>query len=293
MTRAGRPGTGTTSVVGEHTGTHFDAPIHWVTGKDYPDNATHNIPVERFIGPACVIDVSRQVAGSADFLLTQPLVEEWESRHGRIPSRAWVLIRTDWSKRPGEAFLNFGKDGPHTPGFHPECVPFLARERDILGVGVETVGTDAGQACDLQSDVSLPYHHAWRESFWLGQPYQPRPASAHGCGGDSPSAEDREWLGKPVARIGAGAGLGGANHALMGDDTESDAAPLEMGGGGARSFAGDRDFAHCCGGVRLLPRNGDQADRTEDRAPDPHRGAAAHAPVVAHAEPDRRTGEHR
>jgi kynurenine formamidase len=71
---------------GEHTGTHFDAPVHWVTGKDYPDNATHNIPVERFIGPACVIDVSAQVRASADFLLTQPLVEEWERKHGRIPT---------------------------------------------------------------------------------------------------------------------------------------------------------------------------------------------------------------
>lgn len=131
---------------GEHTGTHFDAPVHWVTGKDYPNNATHNIPVERFIGAACVIDVARQASTSADFLLTQPIVEEWEARHGRIPSRAWVLIRTDWSKRTGGSFLNIGADGAHTPGFHPECVPFLARERDILGVGVETVGTDAGQA---------------------------------------------------------------------------------------------------------------------------------------------------
>src|ERR1700733_5799346 len=54
---------------GEHTGTHFDAPIHWVTGKDYSDKATHNIPVERFSGPACVIDGSPQVRSSADFLL--------------------------------------------------------------------------------------------------------------------------------------------------------------------------------------------------------------------------------
>ncbi len=131
---------------GEHTGTHFDAPVHWISGKDYANNATHNIPVERFIGAACVIDVTRQASASPDFLLTQAVVEEWESRHGRIPSRAWVLIRTDWSKRSGAAFLNIGADGAHTPGFHPECVPFLARERDILGVGVETVGTDAGQA---------------------------------------------------------------------------------------------------------------------------------------------------
>ncbi len=132
---------------GEHTGTHFDAPIHWVTGKDYPQNATHNIPVERFIGPACVIDVSENVRSNADYLLTREHVEAWEARHGRIPVGAWVLIRTDWSKRTAaKDFLNIGADGAHTPGFHPQCVPFLARERDILGVGVETVGTDAGQA---------------------------------------------------------------------------------------------------------------------------------------------------
>jgi kynurenine formamidase len=74
-------------------------------------------------------------------------VEQWEQRHGRIPPHAWVLIRTDWSHRKGaREFLNVAADGAHTPGFHPQAVPFLARERDILGVGVETVGTDAGQA---------------------------------------------------------------------------------------------------------------------------------------------------
>jgi kynurenine formamidase len=136
---------------GEHTGTHFDAPIHWVTGKDYPENATHNIPVQRFIGLACVIDVSAQARANPDFLLTQQVVEEWESKHGRIPANSWVLVRTDWSKRKDpKEFLNIREDGAHTPGFHPECVPFLARERDILGVGVETVGTDAGQAAGFE-----------------------------------------------------------------------------------------------------------------------------------------------
>jgi kynurenine formamidase len=132
---------------GEHTGTHFDAPIHWVTGKDYANNATHNIPVERFIGPACVIDVAQQAAQNADFLVTRETVEQWERQHGRIPQHAWVLIRSDWSRRKSATdFLNIAADGAHTPGFHPQAVPFLARERDILGVGVETVGTDAGQA---------------------------------------------------------------------------------------------------------------------------------------------------
>ena len=142
---------------GEHTGTHFDAPIHWVTGKDYPDNATHNIPVRKLIGPACVIDVAERVRENEDFLVTVDVVEAWEARHGRIPRGAWVLIRTDWSRRTdAERFLNIREDGSHTPGFHPECVPFLAGQRDILGVGVETVGTDAGQAPTF--DPMFPCH---------------------------------------------------------------------------------------------------------------------------------------
>jgi kynurenine formamidase len=79
---------------GEHTGTHFDAPIHWVTGKDYPNNATHNIPVQKFIGPACVIDVTERVRENVDFLVTVDVVKAWEQQHGEIPRGAWVLIRT-------------------------------------------------------------------------------------------------------------------------------------------------------------------------------------------------------
>lgn len=133
--------------LGEHTGTHFDAPIHWVTGKDLPNNATDTIEPRKFIGPAYVIDVTADVEQDADFLLSVDRLLAWENEHGRIPAGAWVLLRTGWSKRKGrEEFLNVGADGAHSPGFHQDCSAFLAKERDILGVGVETVGTDAGQA---------------------------------------------------------------------------------------------------------------------------------------------------
>ncbi len=133
--------------MGEHTGTHFDAPVHWVTGKDLPNNATDTILPSKFIGPACVIDVTREVEQSPDFLLMPEHIEQWEAHYGRIPSGAWVLLRTGWSKRTSrEEFLNVQADGPHTPGFHQTSSQFLANERDILGVGVETVGTDAGAA---------------------------------------------------------------------------------------------------------------------------------------------------
>src|SRR5215208_7320325 len=56
--------------LGEHTGTHFDAPVHWATGKDLPDNRCDTIPARRFVGPACVIDVTGEMAADADFVLT-------------------------------------------------------------------------------------------------------------------------------------------------------------------------------------------------------------------------------
>jgi kynurenine formamidase len=143
--------------MGEHTGTHFDAPVHWITGKDLPDNRCDTIPVRRFIGPACVIDVSADVAKNPDFLLTPERITTWEKTHGKIPSGAWVLLRTDWSKRTdAKSFLNVGADGPHSPGFHKSASELLARDRDILGVGVETVGTDAGQAGTF--DPPFPNH---------------------------------------------------------------------------------------------------------------------------------------
>ncbi|MDQ4074865.1 MAG: cyclase family protein [Chloroflexota bacterium] len=133
--------------LGEHTGTHFDAPVHWITGKDLPDNTCDTIPAELFIGPACVIDVTQEVAMYEDFLLTPEHIKEWEAEHGKIPPKSWVLLRTDWSKRTDpDEFLNVKEDGPHSPGFHKSGSEFLAKERDVLGVGVETVGTDAGQA---------------------------------------------------------------------------------------------------------------------------------------------------
>jgi kynurenine formamidase len=132
---------------GEHTGTHFDAPVHWITGRDLPDNACDTIPAKRFVGPAAVIDATREVTANPDHLLTPQAIEAWEARHGRIEAGSWVLLRTDWSKRTDpDAFLNVTATGPHTPGFDAAASRLLALERDVLGVGVETVGTDAGQA---------------------------------------------------------------------------------------------------------------------------------------------------
>jgi kynurenine formamidase len=132
--------------VGEHTGTHFDAPIHWISGKDLPDNAVDTIPPANFIAPAVVIDCSREAAADADFVLTVPFVEAWEHEHGRIAPGNWVLLRTDWSRKSAADYAGMREDGAHTPGPGPEVVKWLVEQRDVHGFGTETIGTDAGQA---------------------------------------------------------------------------------------------------------------------------------------------------
>jgi kynurenine formamidase len=145
---------------GEHTGTHFDAPVHWVSGKDLPHNATDTIPPERFIGPACVLDCSREAVNDADFLLTVKWIKNWEKKHGRIPLRAWVLMRTDWSKKSADpvAYQNYDESGQHSPGPDTDAVKFLVGERDVLGFGTESIGTDAGQAYHLRPPYPCHYY---------------------------------------------------------------------------------------------------------------------------------------
>ncbi|MGE0736693.1 MAG: cyclase family protein [Alphaproteobacteria bacterium] len=143
----------------EHTGTHFDAPNHWISGRDLPNNSTDTIPVEHLIAPAAVVDCSAQSAANADFLLTVDFVKQWEERHGRITPRSWLLMRTDWSKRTDPvAYQNFDETGQHTPGPDPEVVKFLINERDVLGFGTETIGTDAGQAFHLRPPYPCHYY---------------------------------------------------------------------------------------------------------------------------------------
>src|SRR4051812_25618938 len=211
-----------TLTFGEHTGTHFDAPIHWISGKDLPANACDTIPARRFVGPACVIDVRADVDADADFLLTVERIEAWEREHGRIPAGAWVLLCTGWSRRMAPAaFLNVAADGPHSPGFDARASQLLALDRKVLGVGVETIGTDAGQGGTfdppfpnhtimhgagvggrrdrdsrgrgghLRPAVSEPHDHARRWKVRTGQSVQSRSAAGDGRRGDRGAAEDR------------------------------------------------------------------------------------------------------
>jgi kynurenine formamidase len=142
---------------GEHTGTHLDAPNHWVTGKDLDDVA--RIPPARLIGPAAVIDRVAAATANPDYLLDVADLEDWQAANGPLPSRGWLLFRTGWSARGADAaaFANADAGGPHTPGVTPAAAKYLAAS-ELLGFGVETVGTDAGQAFGFEP--AFPCHEA-------------------------------------------------------------------------------------------------------------------------------------
>src|SRR6266851_1499104 len=111
---------------GEHTGTHFDAPVHWVTGKDGAD--VSQVPVDRLIAPAAVLDFTAQAAADPDFLLEIEHVQHWEAEQGPLPEGGWLLYRTGWDARSAsqEEFLNASETGPHTPGVSVACAKWLA-----------------------------------------------------------------------------------------------------------------------------------------------------------------------
>jgi kynurenine formamidase len=135
---------------GEHTGTHFDAPNHWVTGRDREDVAS--VPASRLVAPAAVLDFSAEAGKDPDFLLEIDHIKAWESQHGELPDGGWLLLRTGWDARSAsqEDFLNADDTGPHTPGLSPACARWLAETSPVIGLGVETVGTDAGAAAGFE-----------------------------------------------------------------------------------------------------------------------------------------------
>jgi kynurenine formamidase len=143
--------------LGEHTGTHFDAPVHWVTGKDGEDVAS--VPASRLVGPVAVVDRSAAVTDEPGYLLTAEDLDRHEAEHGRLAPGTWVVFRTGWGARGGDeaAFLNVGPEGPVTPGPDVGASRWLAEHPNVVGFGVETVGIDAGAAGAF--DPPFPLHN--------------------------------------------------------------------------------------------------------------------------------------
>jgi kynurenine formamidase len=116
----------------EHTGTHMDAPLHFIAGGLSADR----LPADRLIAPLAVVSIAARAAKDPDTLVTVDDLLAWEKRHGRVPPGAVVAMHSGWDM----------KDTSHTPGFSEEAARFLVDRRDIVGVGVDTLSLDAAVA---------------------------------------------------------------------------------------------------------------------------------------------------
>lgn len=151
--------------IGEHVGTHIDAPIHWISGRDGKD--VSEIPVERLVGPAAVLDAREHVEKDPNFLLEVEHVKAWEAQHGPLPEGGWLLYRTGWDKYDYDekVFLGLDENGSNTPGVSSECARWLAEETAIAGIGVETVGIDAGNGFGLEPPFPVHYYFLGNDKY--------------------------------------------------------------------------------------------------------------------------------
>ncbi len=138
----------------EHLGTHLDAPNHF--GPNQP--SVDQIPLDKLTGHAVVIDVCNQTASDPDYLLSVNDIRKWEARNGPIPRGAIVLMHSGWGERweNYDRYKNADRSGTlHFPGFSEEAALFLAEERDVKAVGVDTLSVDHGPSKDF------PVHHVF------------------------------------------------------------------------------------------------------------------------------------
>lgn len=135
----------------EHGGTHIDAPIHFAEGRLSVDE----LPIQKLIAPAVVVDVRPSVEQNSEYRLAMRDLEMWESRHGRIPAGAVVLMLTGWGDRWPDRSRYLGSATPwdaatlHFPGFSNEAAEFLVKERHVDGIGIDTASIDAGSSQDF------------------------------------------------------------------------------------------------------------------------------------------------
>lgn len=139
----------------EHTGTHFDAPCHFIEGKATVDK----IPADTLVRPAVVIDISKEIGSNADAVLTLQHVKDWEKVNGVVPKDAAILLRTGWEEFNTNKLKYAGPEGDlHFPGFGVEAAQYLVNDRSATGLGIDTLGIDPGNKADfpVHSQVSHP-----------------------------------------------------------------------------------------------------------------------------------------
>ena len=143
----------------EHGGTHMDAPVHFAQGR----HAADQVPIDRLVGPAVVIDVTEASRQSADYQVSVADLQKWEQQNGPIDSNAIVLMRTGFSQYWPDAarYLGTIERGPaavpklHFPGLHPDAATWIVANRPIKAIGIDTASIDYGQSTLYESHRTL------------------------------------------------------------------------------------------------------------------------------------------
>lgn len=129
---------------GEHSGTHLDAPGHFVEGA----RRVPQLRPDELLAPAAVLDISRRAASDPDAEVEVDDIRRYERRHGRIPRGALVFMDSGWASKVNDDAAFKGTVGTtyHFPGFGIEAVDFLLTRRGIQGIGVDTLSLDPGNS---------------------------------------------------------------------------------------------------------------------------------------------------
>jgi kynurenine formamidase len=135
----------------EHGGTHLDAPIHFAEGGHTVDQ----VPLERLVAPAVVVDVAAQAEADPDYRLTVDDVLVWEAEHGRVPEGSIVLLRTGWSRHWPDRHRYLGDDTPgdasnlRFPSYGEDAARLLVEQRQVAALGADVASIDYGRSTDF------------------------------------------------------------------------------------------------------------------------------------------------
>ncbi|WP_143959786.1 cyclase family protein [Litoribacter populi] len=143
----------------EHGGTHLDAPIHFAEGQ----KSVEELTLEELTGSAVVVDVSQKAMQDRDYLISKEDIEGWEEENGKLPEDIILLIRTGYGQYYPNAKQYFGTElkgeegvaNLHFPGLGGDAAAWLAKERKIKAVGIDTPSIDYGQSKDFRAHQEL------------------------------------------------------------------------------------------------------------------------------------------